>query len=107
MEAATESHTPGPWGAAYHGPGNTVQHGLAGYSIQGTEGIAYNVCREANARLIAAAPDLLEACRAALVWAAIATARDHEPTHPLAIENAQEDVDKIREAIAKAEGSAD
>ena len=53
-------HTPGPWGRAYDGPGNTVQPGLAGYSIQGTEGIAYNVCREANARLIASAPDLLD-----------------------------------------------
>ena len=60
-------HTPGPW--TYHmnenyariylrGSGR-IYPALGGDSLQG-------YCGEANARLIAAAPDLLEACKVAL-----------------------------------------
>ncbi len=59
----TQAHTPGPWTMAYHAPGNDIQGGLAGYSIHNHEGIAYNICREANARLIAEAPAMLDALR--------------------------------------------
>ena len=57
-----------------------------------------------NARLIAAAPDLLAACKAALVWVALATGRDPETTHPQALSNAQKDLVSVKAAIAKAEG---
>ena len=59
------NRTPPPWTPMYHLPGNTVQHGLAGFSIQGQEGIAYCVCRPANASLIGAAPELYQAAVAA------------------------------------------
>ena len=60
--------TPRPWKFVQHESGNDVQHGLAGYSVHHgfTEGIAYNICRLDNARLIAAAPDLLETLTALL-----------------------------------------
>ena len=66
-------HTPGPWTTEYE---NT--HGAVNYSIHPptakkiedgiargrvyTRPLAYSIKEEANARLIAAAPDLLEAC---------------------------------------------
>ncbi len=59
-------HTPGPWKAHYHESGNEVQRGLAGYSIQADEGIAYSISRKANAHLIAAAPELLSVARTAV-----------------------------------------
>jgi len=59
----SEQVTKGPWKFSYHPSGNDIQGGLAGYSVQSNEGIAYNICRVANARLISAAPLLLEALR--------------------------------------------
>jgi hypothetical protein len=49
------------WEVRRHVPGNKVQGGLAGYSIEScyaTEGIAYNICRERNAVLIGNAPKM-------------------------------------------------
>ena len=63
-------HTPGPWKVTAHPPYNKViaSHG------QGRQPVYFDVAlchletdrAEANARLIAAAPDLLEACKAML-----------------------------------------
>lgn len=58
-------HTPGPW---------IIESGVGFYSIICRDGgkydgatIAHEVCNgEANAQLIAAAPDLLEACKYAV-----------------------------------------
>lgn len=61
----------------------------------------------ANAHLIAAAPDLLKACKEAIPWICLATARDPETTHPQALVNAKEDLDLAMKAIAKAEGRND
>lgn len=94
-----QGHTPGPWKASYHEPGNTVQGGLAGWSIQGSEGIAYNVAREGNARLIAAAPDLLEAVHSLLAVV----------TDPVTGEALMGCGDAVRDgitALEKAEGGA-
>ena len=57
------THTPGPWNACK--PSKPTGNGAAGrWSVQSNEqpicGV-YNDCQEANARLIAAAPDLLSA----------------------------------------------
>lgn len=69
-QGSRAEHTPGTWEYQFHAPGNDVQGGLAGYSVQQQhgEGVAYNVAREANARLISAAPDLLEAAQEMKVW---------------------------------------
>ena len=101
-------HTPGPWSW------DIANGWLVAPDIEvpedsdlGTIVLAY--CAddegptEADANLIAAAPDLLEACKSAIVWVAYATARDPNTTHPKAIQNAQEDLDAMRAAIAKAE----
>ena len=62
-------HTPGPWHVVgesdpeIHGPdGEWITHQVcSGAGDENNDG-------QANARLIAAAPDLLAACKAALVW---------------------------------------
>lgn len=101
MESMTE-HTAGQWRAIYHEPGNTVQKGLAGYSIQTpAEGIAFNVCREANANLIAAAPELLRTAKVMVKFY-----DEFLYSEEFAIERVAS-VDPLREAIATAEGSAD
>ena len=69
----TTKHTPGPWftweGGVYAGRPKVKKRGeLSGYDakiceMDDMDGTARS--RKANARLIAAAPDLLEACRSA------------------------------------------
>lgn len=46
--------------------------------------------------------DLLEACKAARTWVALATGRDPVTTHPDAIANAKADLAMLDSAIAKA-----
>ncbi len=71
MNTKTVSHTPGPWRVEDAGPnsGNVIR-----FEIQSDAGdicdiedpaIDGNPNAEANAQLIAAAPELLEACKAA------------------------------------------
>jgi hypothetical protein len=97
-------HTPGPWKAV---PQHTTVAGFweenginiegpNGEEIIGTEGIFNGEFDEANAALIAAAPELLEALKeAATVLARLDTLRHIEPQFPA--------LDKARAAIAKAE----
>lgn len=59
---------------------------------------------EANARLMAAAPDLLAALKQCEAWVILAMARDPQTTHPQALLNAKQDHELLRAAIAKAEG---
>lgn len=92
------AHTPGPW---------TVEHAWNGVStIKGAHGkpilavSKYHVAGdginhvEANARLIAAAPDLLRGCEAALAYLADPASRFTN--------NRQAATDIIRAALAKA-----
>ena len=61
MTTATQTHTPGPWGTS----GDAVPHGYtqrwAVNAESNGERVATVFHTEANARLIAAAPDLLAA----------------------------------------------
>ena len=66
-----QGHTPGPWTYGVPSPGANFSIYATRMSI-GRLGIASNSKRaaegEANARLIAAAPDLLEALRQVMGW---------------------------------------
>jgi len=100
LEKPKVSHTPGPWEI-----NQRVDNpcGIDAFiSIANVHGVAYafgdtKEQREANAHLIAAAPDLLEACKAVLRWAQVMNlyGTSSEPAC----------VDMCEAAIAKAEGS--
>lgn len=98
----TAKHTPGPW---------SVQDGdrVFGYSTGKPyshclhEGIGYKTEREANARLIAAAPELLAALEGA--EKALIKALPHLPADSEAV-YCGEWLVEIRAAIAKAKGGA-
>jgi hypothetical protein len=103
MSAA--QHTPGPWKAVRNASFWEVVTPLLGQTLdQANEyspSLAYvwgegEEPAEANARLIAAAPDLLEALR---------TARDHIDMDALEISHCK-DAERIRAAIAKATEAA-
>lgn len=73
--AHTAAHTPGPWRV---GAGSFVISDNPAPGIGGSDDIAgygwHLICESVNpqnARLIAAAPDLLEACKAVLVLPAV------------------------------------
>lgn len=98
----TTQHTPGPWHARVHstyshiwGPDGTKRGCIGSVNLHGDTSREE---REANARLIAAAPELLEALRRA--WALVdSQIRCNAPT-----ENAIKLAADIRAAIARAEG---
>jgi hypothetical protein len=68
METKTSKHTPGPWNVNGMHDNGTPEVWV--YDDKADQLVARVICEtkrhEANARLIAAAPDLLEACKAAL-----------------------------------------
>ena len=85
-------HTPGPWWTTDYGirdAGGYIAHTKSVQRYEGQdERYAFEVAqRDADKRLIAAAPDLLEACKAAL--------SDDQPY-----------IEKCKAAIAKATGEA-
>lgn len=95
-------HTPGPWEVHYR---TRIMADKKVVGISGTSMLGWNKYKtgewidetEANARLIASAPDLLAACEALVSWY-----RVNEPglgTPP--------EVGKAEQAIAKAKGEAD
>ena len=95
-------HTPGPWLARSDEISLTPDYDITGedakrliaccYSASGTGHYACPAEAEANARLIAAAPDLLNQCK----WAA-------GYLGAIVGQHGQEGLDAINEAIAKAE----
>jgi hypothetical protein len=94
------NHTTGPWNVSeaveeihddYYSIANLAEMEIVAYVGDGSSG--YSPQRESNARLIAAAPDLLAALRATL---ALLTDPDAE--------SADRVTDTVREAIARAEG---
>lgn len=90
-------HTPGPWGCV---PGEF----FSVYRYEGGEPTAVTKT-EANAQLIAASPELLEALRDAsqtLAWLAHGKCRGFSD----GLLTASDALDKARAAIKKAEGEA-
>lgn len=99
------SHAPGPWEVTLDKQGVKTIYGQPGMDPSQLLPVAVlspGVCRQANARLIAAAPDLLEACRDLIELAcdALYAAEDRlgfDPEqNPL--------VRRARDTVAKAEG---
>jgi hypothetical protein len=100
------SHTPGPWHVddvanfcAFSADGKRVSYCYSAHSDRSDEEAA------ANARLIAAAPELLEACKEQIIRLTDLFDRHERPTYN---RDAQSDLDLILAsglaAIAKAEG---
>jgi hypothetical protein len=81
------AHTPGPWVAAFTGPHVETRHGFwkiapvdaSGRPDWDREVAATADDNEANARLIAAAPDLLEALRSLFALEAVRGLWDDGP----------------------------
>ena len=75
MKTENGKHTPGPWRVSRHDALRYTWHvnaGPAGYSqkrVAIVPGDSSADCAEANAALIAAAPDMLEALRSAAAFA--------------------------------------
>lgn len=125
MSELEKRHTPGPWKhvpreddegfMSFDGPnGETIVGGCgcccSPFGNSADSGHTYYRPTEedrANARLIAAAPDLLAACEAVLPWVVFAT-NDYDPDrHPKSIQNAKDDLAQLMEAIRKAKGNGD
>jgi hypothetical protein len=94
------THTPGPWMVEPHADDDEVVYVCANYTVRDgvTRATWIAECdlqdgnlpeNHANARLIAAAPDLLKACKAAIAEL---------------ITDLSQTADYLRAAIAKAEG---
>lgn len=79
----TQTHTPGPWATVLVDPYDSL------YTIENPDGLVICEASTANARLIAAAPELLEA----LEWAI-----QHAPTGAAR--------DRVQRIISKARGEA-
>jgi hypothetical protein len=101
------SHTPGPWKILYV---NTPQKHYPLLHIDSSNGINGIIATvysddEPNARLIAAAPDLLDACRKlaneASGFLALSDMDRHGMTNSRIL---RQRIDEARDAIAKAEG---
>lgn len=98
---STAQHTPGPWFASRKyevGPRSDADDQSFGMIVP--LAYAYGVNREANARLIAAAPDLLEALGELMEW-------EEEIAADLGVHtsSAKPMLAKARAAIAKAKGA--
>ena len=97
------NHTPGPWTIGkYHvnAYDNTIYDAKNGYKIAIVEGYTHDLKEEseANAHLIAAAPELLEALKGLIGWHDCFPMKEGEADLPV--------IATARAAIAKAEGGA-
>jgi hypothetical protein len=110
-EHTASKYTPGPWGAEFTGPHATTRDGFWEIAPVGHRGqlewdreiAATADDNEANARLIAAAPDLLEALRNNIHrFVAMINSGDCGFWDP----ETEETVIAARAAIAKAEGKS-
>jgi hypothetical protein len=98
-------HSPGPWNSSCYGDGSFIVRGHYGRIVCTRDRVPFprREESEANARLIAAAPELLEALQKAREYVAkvngsIVGAIGHDNTI------VKPDLDLIDAAIAKAEG---
>ncbi|MGN6290361.1 MAG: hypothetical protein ACTHNA_13995 [Sphingopyxis terrae] len=117
MATEQEGHTPGPWSvidnswkvSTVYGPsGETVAECLLSNAATDATLVAHAALKEANARLIAAAPDLLEALRTVRDWVADAASGQSFFSQAPAdiVEMAVGDIARIDAAIARATGEA-
>ena len=104
-------HTPGPWSVE-----RSNKHGIIWidaaesrlgdicdlYHITASDQLVAKDNAEANAKLIAAAPDLLEACKMFAEW--LHEDNQHSPNSPYQIDRHAKAVKTTMAAIAKAEG---
>lgn len=89
-------HTPGPW---------KVQQMKYGFAITDQEGYEISPTRNiSDARLIAAAPELLAALEAVIEWYDMEADHSIEPDFYKRMASCQVSEDMAREAIAKAKG---
>ena len=100
----TTKHTPGPWVVQHEGSQTIIVSRTAQESDSGGPTVSYIYNHEsrqskANARLISAAPELLEALQLALAT----LNRVHPPTSPF--DSTQGTRDVINAAITKAKGN--
>ncbi len=102
IEINMNEHTPGPWNISKLAtPDYAPEFGIYAGDEQRDLARVVNANSEANARLIAAAPELLETCRFAL--SCILDAEDLEEIDAEAFCGTKE---RLRTAIAQAEGGA-
>lgn len=97
------AHTPGPWKVINHPRVVHVSSQRSvGFGGNGMSSVAWltggSLAQEANASLIAAAPDLLAALKAMVEWGPLAESLD--------VAEFRVDVANARAAIAKAEGQS-
>lgn len=100
----TSQHTPGPWHVGDNFSGPTIVYNQKGWCVadcRAPHGKFHpDGAREANARLIAAAPDLLEALRYLL-----AQTIEQDEAYSIELTEGEADAAKMaRAAIAKVEG---
>jgi hypothetical protein len=106
MSAA--KHTPAPWGGGKDIPIRAIDQEALGFSIIyiNTDSVARKVEAAANARLIAAAPDLLEAAKRIekrIAYYASMAEAGQPNIEQWAYTDQSGDVKTLRAAIAKAE----
>ena len=89
-----QKHTPGPWRIEMKD--NYMKLYMPASRLDGD--VARGYVGEANARLIAAAPELLEACEA------LARLCERFGVNPVTVSGGPSSLDRARAAIAKAEG---
>ena len=94
-------HTPGPWGVIIGDAGPIVFSGNKGSMVATCTKRITSTERESNARLIAAAPELLEALQDMIDSVIVLDVTESERSLVSAAENA---IAKARSAIAKATG---
>ena len=94
-------HTPGPWLMRESATHVTVTNALGDAVFHDDKRIP---CVMADARLIAAAPELLEACLAMIEWDD--REKDHAVDFRKRMELCEQAFQKARAAIAKATGEA-
>ena len=91
-------HSPSPWKAVPQ-PGQTANHTYTHCVIDAAEDVIADTLTKADADLMAAAPDLLNACKAVIKKCYICEDHGEPPTAEMA-------ADVLRAAIRRAEGGA-
>lgn len=106
----SSKHTLGPWWVRHKDHGRRVEFWIAcdggSLPLEGFRNATMGASvaeAEANARLIAAAPDLLAACEAALPWVITATVGNPE-LNPQTVRNQADVIARLQAAIARTEG---